>query len=97
MKITKEKLKQIIKEELEAVIAQEGIFDKLKGGLKDVASVATGGQTRKEIDASDRAHDMEKWLRIKKAGNTDLEFDEWRKQQKEKGYSSASGARVPTY
>ena len=31
MKITKTQLKQIIKEELDTVIAQEGIFDKLKG------------------------------------------------------------------
>ena len=31
MKITKTQLKQIIKEELDTVIAQEGIFDMLKG------------------------------------------------------------------
>ena len=31
MKITKNQLKQIIKEELDAVVAQEGIFDMLKG------------------------------------------------------------------
>jgi hypothetical protein len=51
MRITKNQLKQIIKEELEAIIAQEGIFDFFRRGKK-------GAEKSKEDIDSEREHQL---------------------------------------
>jgi hypothetical protein len=84
MKITKNQLKQIIKEELEATITQEGIFDMFKGkkagnqsrfiDAVDMEGDRSWPPGKEEGDARRKAGYINS--RIKKYGNGDKEAQE---------------------